>query len=566
MKQTKGKGRLRRFFYPPEGSSRFTRILPYLVLGIFTLIVIVTGAYGWDYANSPKFCGTTCHTMPPQDATYRVSPHANVYCTECHIGRGYLGTQFSRKTEDLREIYATVFHTYEFPIMATRSRPARETCEKCHLPEAFAYDSLRTITHYQDNKANTPYSIYLILKTGGGAKTQGLGKGIHWHIVNKVMFYSTDPLQQEIPYIRVYNDDGTISEYVDVESGFDPSTLIEDQLKTMDCINCHNRVTHDFRLPADSVEEAMSQGLIPADIPFIHQKSIEILSVDYASADEAMNAITGLEQYYQDNFPNFYRDNSPKFTRALQEIRDIYNRSVFLDQKVDWTTHPNNIGHINTPGCFRCHDGKHLDSNQQAIRLECNLCHSIPVVATNKDFVSRIEISRGPEPASHLDANWITLHNSIFNSSCAICHTTDNPGGTTNTSFCSNSACHGTVYSYAGFDAPKLRDILQPQNPAQPPVPTMIPVVGQPTFDANIAPIFTTVCTGCHNATTAPAGLDLSSFSTVIKGGKDGPVIIPGDAANSLLVKIQSTRHFANVTSDELELIIQWINAGALEK
>ena len=115
---------LRNFFFPPAGTSRATRILPFVVLGILTGIIIVIGAYGWDYANSPKFCGTTCHTMPPQNATYLVSPHSNVYCSECHIGRSFLGTQFARKSEDLREIFATVFHTYEFPIMATRSRPA----------------------------------------------------------------------------------------------------------------------------------------------------------------------------------------------------------------------------------------------------------------------------------------------------------------------------------------------------------------------------------------------------------------------------------------------------------
>src|SRR5512136_2345615 len=226
---------LRKFFFPPHGSPRWMMILPYTVLGVLSLLVLIGGIYGWDYTNSPTFCGTTCHTMPPQNATYLISPHANVYCTDCHIGRSFLGTQLARKTEDLYEVYSMVFHTYEFPLMASRSRPARETCEKCHRPDTFSYDSLRVINHYQDDQANTPFSIYLSLKTGGGAKVEGLGKGIHWHIVNKVEFYTTDPLQQSIPYIRVYNDDGTITEYVDITANFDPATISGKYLKEMDC-------------------------------------------------------------------------------------------------------------------------------------------------------------------------------------------------------------------------------------------------------------------------------------------------------------------------------------------
>jgi len=560
------KGGLKRFFFPTAGSPRWLLILPYAILGVLTLLLLFGGVYGWDYSNSPKFCGTTCHTMPPQNATYLVSPHANVYCSECHIGRSFLGTQFARKTEDIREIYATVFHTYEFPIMASRSRPARETCEKCHQPETFSYDSLHVITHYQNDRENPSSSIYLILKTGGGAKVQGLGKGIHWHIVNKVMFYSIDPLQQNIPYIHVYNDDGTVTKYVDVESGFDPATIEESQLKSMDCITCHNRVTHNFAPPADSVDSAMATGLISIKIPEIRNKAVEVLTVSYGSQQLAMNGIAGLENYYTQYYSDFYSINKDLIKSAIIELQGIYNQTVFLDQKVDWTTHPNNIGHINSPGCFRCHDGKHLDANQQAIRLECNLCHAIPVVASAQDFLTKIEISRGPEPELHRNPNWINLHRSAFDATCANCHTTDNPGNTANTSFCSNSACHGTVFTYAGFDAPKLREILQAQLPTPAPAPTAAPVVGAPTYAANIQAIFNTRCVACHNATTATAGLDLSTYAGIMKGSKDGAVILPGNSASSLLVKIQSSQHFANVTGDELALIINWINTGASEK
>jgi hypothetical protein len=558
---------LKHFFFPPANTPLSIRILPYAILGILSIGALISGVYGWDYANSPPFCGTTCHTMPPQSATYLNSPHANVYCTECHIGRSFLGIQLTRKIEDVYEIYSYVFHTYTYPIQASRSRPALDTCEKCHQPEAFSSDNLLVINHFKDDQNNTPLYTYLVMKTGGGAKEQGLGKGIHWHIVNKVEYYTTDKLSQNIPYIRVYNEDGTTTEYTDVTANFDPATIEEGQLKVMDCITCHNRVTHDFRPPADSVDSAMSRGLISPTIPEIRAKSVEVLSISYATQAEAMAGIAVLDTYYKNNFSDFYAANSGLISSAVKAIQDIYNQTVFIDQKVDWTTHPNNLGHINSPGCFRCHDGKHLDSQQQAIRLECNLCHSIPVVATSQDFVARIEISRGPEPSSHLNANWINLHDSSYNSTCSNCHTITDPGGTSNTSFCSNSACHGTVYTYAGFDAPALRAILQAQ--LHPPVPESTPapaVVGTPTFIVNIQPIFAARCTMCHSGASAQAGLDLSTYSGVMRGSQNGMMIIPGDSAASKLVQVQSGRHFANLSIEELELVKQWIDANVPEK
>ena len=87
-----------------------------------------------------------------------------------------------------------------------------------------------------------------------------------------------------------------------------------------------------------------------------------------------------------------------KVDGAIEALQEAYAQSVYPEQNSDWTTHPNNIGHTDSPGCFRCHGGTHLNAEGEAIRLECNLCHSIPVVAGPGDFVSEIEISRGPEP------------------------------------------------------------------------------------------------------------------------------------------------------------------------
>ncbi|MBL8063991.1 MAG: NapC/NirT family cytochrome c [Anaerolineales bacterium] len=559
--------RVTKFFFPDPNSKLWILILPYITILVFVLASVFGGIHTWEYTNSPKFCGTTCHTMPPQNTVYKESPHSNVTCEECHIGRASFMDQAIRKTQGIKETYYEIFKLYEYPIRAKALRPSLDTCEKCHRPETFSDDSLRRIFHFEDDRENTASSIYLIMKTGGGDAREGNARGIHWHITSKVMYYSDDELSQTIPYVRVYNDDGTYTEYTDIESGFDPSTIEESQLKPMDCVTCHNRVTHSFETPAASVDASMAGGLIDPSIPLIHAKAVGVLSVQYGSRDEAMKAIADIEEDYKRNLFDYYSQNGEKIQNAVAEIQAIYDRTVFHEQKIDWTTYPNNLGHMDAPGCFRCHDGKHLNENEEAVRLECNVCHAVPVVAEADDFVTNIEISNGPEPETHLNPNWISMHNQVIGPSCSNCHDTSDPGGTSNTSFCSNSACHGNVFTYAGFDAPALREIIKDQLPPPEPALEVPTLMGDPTYENYIGMLFTIKCTGCHaEGDAAPEGLDLSTYRSSMNGSDNGPVIFPGDSPNSLMIIIQSEDHFANLSDEELQNVIDWIDAGAPEK
>jgi len=558
---------LRRFFFPPQGASRWARVLPYATLGVLTLIVLIAGAYAWEYTNSPVFCGTVCHTMPPEYTAYLTSPHARVDCVDCHIGKGFIATRITRKAGDVKHIIATTFNTYEYPIRAGELRPARETCEKCHSPQKFSDDSLRTIATYGDDQDNSLTYTYLVLKTGGGSKRLGLGKGIHWHIENQVYYLTTDPEEQSIPFVRVVNDDGSITDYTELGSTIDPAGVQAGDLKEMDCITCHNRITHLVYQPEDTIDRLLAQGLISTQIPEIRRKAVEAMRTSYPTMEAAEQGIAALADYYRTTSPAFAEANPQVIQQAIDAIQAAYRESVFIEQKVDWDAHPNNVGHLSAPGCFRCHDGKHLTQDQQAIRLECNLCHAIPVVSPSAEFVSNIEISRGPEPQSHLNTNWIQLHRDAFDASCSNCHSTDNPGGTDNSSFCSNSACHGTAWTYAGFDAPELRALLAAQLPK--PASTQAPAAADapPSYDGAVGAILQTRCSMCHGA-NGQKGLDVTTYASLMKGGSDGPVVVAGDAAGSLLIQVQTAAqpHFSQLTPDELQLISDWIEAGAPEK
>jgi len=556
---------IKRFFFPPHDAKFWVRIAPYTLLGILTLIVLIGAAYGWEYTNSPAFCGTTCHTMPPEYTAYQVSPHANIACVECHIGRAFIGTQVFRKAGDLKHVIYTVFKNYEYPITANDMRPARETCEKCHSPEKFSDDSLVELKQFGSDKDNTPTTTYLVLKTGGGSARTGGGKGIHWHIINRIQYLPVGFSEQDIPYVRVYNEDGTVEEYVDVEKNIDPSSIKDSDLKEMDCLTCHNRITHLVPQPEDAINTLLDEQIIDSSIPEIRLKSVQVLRATYASQEQASEGIAALEDYYRVYYPSYYAANLDKIQSAITSIQSLFKQSVFIEQKSDWNSHPNNVGHKYSPGCFRCHDGKHLNTQQQAIRLECNLCHSIPVVANDQNFVAKIEISRGPEPTTHRNPNWIAIHKDSINTTCSKCHTTSNPGGTDNSSFCSNSACHGNVWTYAGFDAPALREILLSQLPPTPEVPV---ISGGPlTYVGTIGPLLQARCGGCHGD-AGVQGLNLTTYQTTMNGGVNGPVIIPGDPANSPIIQKQSGAqpHFAQLSPDELALVSDWIKAGAPEK
>ena len=557
--------RVHDFFFPPAGSPTWVRALPYIVLGVLTLILFFPVAYVWDYTNSPAFCGTSCHTMPPEYTSYLTSPHARIDCVDCHIGKGFIATRLTRKAGDLKHVFATISKNYEFPIRAGELRPARETCELCHFPDKFSDDSLRQLQRFSNDKENSPYTIYLTLKTGGGSERQGLGRGIHWHIQSKIFYYSEDITEQIIPYVKVVNPDGSSDEYLDIESEFNPASLDPAELKEMDCATCHNRITHLVPAPEDTIDQLMTRNQISPSIPEIHKKALEVYSQIFDTTEKGLKNIEGLDSYYRQTYPDFYAANSQLITEAITALKTAYAASVFPEQNSDWNSHSNNVGHKDSPGCFRCHDGKHLDAEKNAVRLECNLCHSVPVVAGPFDFVARIEISRGPEPEAHKSPNWISMHNRVMDETCVNCHTTDDPGGTSNTSFCSNSACHGSTWTYAGFDAPKLREIIQSQLPPTP-TPAPLPSGAALTYKDSVGPLLESRCGSCHGS-SGIKGLDLTSYQGLMKGSESGPVILPGDPTNSLLVQKQSGAqpHFGQFTSEELQLILDWIMAGAPE-
>ncbi len=558
---------LKKIFFPPAETNIAIKLLPYGIILIIVIALSLLTTEAWEYTNSTDFCGLTCHTMPPEYVTHQNSDHARLTCEDCHLGRADLGTQIIRKIQySYQTGSAMLLNTYEYPIIAKNMRPARDVCETCHYPQVFSNDTLIDFNHYSQDENNTKYTTYLIMKTGGGTEREGLGFGIHWHIENPVLFYPLDKGQQEIPYIRVVNYDGTYTEYIDTEMDFDISQIKEEDLVNMDCMTCHNRTAHLIEYPDKAVDDMISRGEINQEIPYIRNYAATALKGEFATYEEAKANIYKLMPNYEENFPVAYNKYRADIEAVEEALWNYYQKNVFLDQEMKWDTHPDNSQHLTSPGCFRCHDGKHLTVENDAIRLECNLCHSIPVISGPSDFVTDIEVSTGIEPSTHKNTNWITIHHEVVDTTCANCHTMDDPGGSSNTSFCSNSGCHGQVWDYAGFNAPRLRQILGSVIEA---IPTPEPIdlsnlQGQSISYTDISSIFAG-CVDCHTASGGLGGLNLTSYDGIMQGGENGEVIIPGDSENSLIVQVQQSQppHFGQLTNTQLELLIAWIDSGA---
>lgn len=571
-------GRLiKAFFRPAKGSSRWRILLPYVVLGVLTLSTIGGSVEVWAYTNSAEFCGTSCHTMPPEYSAYQRSVHARVQCVECHLGRDVVTTQFSRKVGDLRHVIVTLTRDYEFPIYAHQMRPARDSCERCHFPEKFSDDSLRELVRFNEDESNTEERTYLILKTGGGSEREGLGRGIHWHIENEVYYYATDDHEQEIPYIRAIDADGNLTEYYDIEGSVTPDDVTGLYLERMDCITCHNRITHSIPGPEEAVDLALFKGLISNELPNIRAEAVNILVEANSDTTTAEATIESLPDYYQTNYPAVYADSRADIDEAVQRLIDIYNESVYPELKLDWNTHADNLGHLTDPGCFRCHDGLHMTGEGKAIRIECNLCHSIPVRVGPDQLVTEIELAGGPEPPSHTHSNWIVLHGHAIDSSCAACHQPNDPTvdlealegvPPADGSFCGNSACHSSEWEYAGFDSPVLAPYLVNQlyvlRNTSPYLLEGVPLTYEGTFRA----LLDGRCSGCHGAPEYKADMDLSTYAGLMAGGKNGPLLDRDNPAASLLIQRQSEddAHPGQMLADELEAFQNWIAAGLPEQ
>jgi nitrate/TMAO reductase-like tetraheme cytochrome c subunit len=355
------------------------------LLAVLTVAnVVIAGASTYksvEYMESNQFCGLTCHTvMTPEYTAFLDSPHSRVGCVQCHIGPG-AGWFVRSKLAGTRQLVAVALRTYSRPIPSPvhHLRPARETCEQCHWPQKFQGDKFVVRTKYAADEANTASTTVLVLKIGGHNAKGGSGiHGRHLADAERISYVSTDGRRQVIPRVTWRGDDGKELEFASTDVKVSPEDLARAEHRKMDCVDCHNRPTHAFELPERAVDQALTDGRISRDLPYVKKKAVEVLRQEYPDQETAGQKIpAALVEYYKASHPEVYEKRRALVESAGAAVKAIYLRNVFPNMKVTWGVHPNNIGHEDSLGCFRCHDENHKAPDGRTITQDCTVCHNI---------------------------------------------------------------------------------------------------------------------------------------------------------------------------------------------
>lgn len=363
---------------PDVTGSKVWRLLLILTL-VNILFMVGASTRMLHFMDEPVFCGTACHSvMNPEWVTYQVSPHARVKCVECHVGQG-VGALVDSKLNGIWQMISITFNLYEKPIPTPvhQLRPARETCEKCHWPDKFYGQRIKNIVRHKYDEGSTPLYTTLSLKIDTGIP--GKRKGIHWHVAgeNQVRYASVNDQREDILWVELRQYGGGYKRYTNerlagIGSG-------QDEVRIMDCVDCHNRATHIYEQPAPAVDGRIESGLIDGSLPFIAREAHSVITSGVSDSVMALDVIeNGIRSFYERRYPEMAASNSKTIDTAAAVLQSVYLRNIHPGMNITWGSYPSHIGHKGeSRGCFRCHNSALTDSDGNHISHGCTTCHSI---------------------------------------------------------------------------------------------------------------------------------------------------------------------------------------------
>jgi len=356
-----------------------------IFLGVTFLFVSISafGSYqAYEHTESVSFCGQTCHTvMKPEFVAFQNSPHASLSCVDCHVGEG-ARWYVKSKLNGVHQLYAVTFNTYDRPIKTpvANMRPANDTCAHCHWTQKYLGTKLKAFDRYAYDQNNTRRQIRMLINVGGGDPATGPVSGIHWHmnLANEITFISSDAQRQTIPWVQSKDSSGKVTVYAAGNSPLTQEQIASAAKRRMDCIDCHNRPAHIYNPPDVALDSAFAANRLDVTLPYLKRQAVEALSKPYTTNDEAVKTIAStLGDFYRTNYAQVYSEKRASVDGAIAEVQRIYQRNFFPEMKTDWQAHPNNIGHVRSSGCFRCHDGEHKSADGKVIRDDCSICHTV---------------------------------------------------------------------------------------------------------------------------------------------------------------------------------------------
>jgi hypothetical protein len=239
------------------------------------------------------------------------------------------------------------------------------------------------------------------------------------NLANEISFIASDDQRQTIPWIRVKDGQGNVTEYVDRNRPPSAELMAKGESRRMNCIDCHNRPAHAYLPPDVALDRSFAAGKLDPSLPYLKREASAVLSKPYSSTDEALTSISsGLDQFYRTYYADLYANKNDSVKSGIKEVQRIFKTYFFPEMKTDWQTHPNNIGHLYSSGCFRCHDGEHVSNSGKVIRNDCNVCHQVLY-----DSAGSMETNARTGPFQHP----VDLGGLADKHKCEFCHQANKP-------------------------------------------------------------------------------------------------------------------------------------------
>jgi hypothetical protein len=342
-----------------------TVVLSVFALTIVNVVIVSLAAYGGvHHMESTAFCAQTCHTtMEPQAVAHAFWPHANVACTACHVGPG-AGAFVEGKLAGTRQLFQVITGRVPRPVTPPDRliQPALVTCLECHSNQRGSGDTLRAMREYASDEANTETVTTMRMHVGA----------IHRHLNLEIDYPADDQRKDVVSWVRVRYPDGAQREFRTGQAG----EVEGQQIRRMDCLDCHNRPAHTFSFtPERAVDAALARGQIPRELAFVRQQALVAVAGTYPDRAAALEAIAA---HLRDFYASRPATENRLLERAVAGTQTVWAQNVFPAMSVRWGTYPNALGHVDTPGCFRCHDDGHKAADGAVISQDCELCHTLP--------------------------------------------------------------------------------------------------------------------------------------------------------------------------------------------
>jgi hypothetical protein len=185
--------------------------------------------------------------------------------------------------------------------------------------------------------------------------------------------YQSDEKRGEISVVEASLPGGVTRTYT--KKGAKPGS---ESWRTMDCIDCHNRPTHQFKRAEDVVDHAIEVGRIDRALPWVRAEAMKAVKAEYPTQDAARAGIpVALKKFYAEKYPELAKEKAAAIDKAAEALVDGYTTHVWPEMKIAWGTYPSFLGHTQAPGCWRCHDDEHVTSDGKAISQDCSTCHNL---------------------------------------------------------------------------------------------------------------------------------------------------------------------------------------------